>query len=72
MRVVIVGATGVVGRQLVPLPIGAGHEAVALSREPGPERVEVRTAALGNWFPALAAPSPRRFPAAPARLAADA
>lgn len=65
MRVVIASTTGVVGRHLVPLPIGAGHEMVALCRTPNPERAEVRAvavddepAALANWFPALAAPGP--------------
>ena len=32
MRVLVAGATGVVGRQLVPLLIGAGHEVVATTR----------------------------------------
>jgi nucleoside-diphosphate-sugar epimerase len=38
MRVVVAGATGVVGRQVVPLLGAAGHEVVALSRKPGPQR----------------------------------
>ena len=38
MRVVVAGATGVIGRQLVPLLTTAGHEVVALSRNPGPDR----------------------------------
>ncbi|UWE07603.1 NAD-dependent epimerase/dehydratase family protein [Actinacidiphila bryophytorum] len=37
MRVVVAGATGVVGRQVVPLLTAAGHEVVALSRKPGPQ-----------------------------------
>jgi nucleoside-diphosphate-sugar epimerase len=32
MRVLVAGATGVVGRQLVPLLTAAGHEVIALSR----------------------------------------
>ncbi|MFG1804944.1 NAD-dependent epimerase/dehydratase family protein [Streptomyces sp. NPDC049040] len=44
MRVVVAGATGVVGRQAVPLLAAAGHEVVALSRRPGPQRAAgVRT-----------------------------
>lgn len=38
MRVVIAGASGFVGRQLAPLLAGAGHQVVALSRHPDPER----------------------------------
>lgn len=34
MRVLIAGATGVIGRQAVPILIEAGHEVVALSRAP--------------------------------------
>ena len=32
MRVLVAGATGVVGRQLVPLLAGTGHEVVGTSR----------------------------------------
>lgn len=47
MRVVVAGATGVVGRKVVPLLTAAGHEVVALSRRPGPERAAgVRTLAV--------------------------
>ncbi|MFG3442369.1 NAD-dependent epimerase/dehydratase family protein [Nonomuraea sp. NPDC047897] len=35
MRVLVAGATGVIGRQLVPLLAAVGHEVVALSRTPG-------------------------------------
>ncbi|SDL87013.1 NAD-dependent epimerase/dehydratase family protein [Nonomuraea jiangxiensis] len=35
MRVLVAGATGVVGRQLVPLLRAVGHEVVGLSRSPG-------------------------------------
>src|SRR4051794_18706105 len=34
MRVFVAGATGVIGRQLVPLLQGAGHEVSALVRDP--------------------------------------
>ncbi|SEO48729.1 NAD-dependent epimerase/dehydratase family protein [Actinacidiphila rubida] len=34
MRVVVAGATGVIGRQVVPLLVEGGHEVVALSRAP--------------------------------------
>lgn len=47
MRVVIAGATGVVGRQVVPLLAAAGHEVVAVSRRPGADSGErVRTVAV--------------------------
>jgi nucleoside-diphosphate-sugar epimerase len=36
MRVLIAGATGVVGRKAVPLLASQGHEVVALSRRPAP------------------------------------
>ncbi|WP_067815765.1 NAD-dependent epimerase/dehydratase family protein [Actinomadura kijaniata] len=36
MRVLVAGATGVVGRRLVPLLTATGHEVVALSRRPRP------------------------------------
>ncbi|MGH8876347.1 MAG: NAD-dependent epimerase/dehydratase family protein [Stackebrandtia sp.] len=35
MRVLIAGATGVIGRRLVPLLSASGHEVIALSRTPG-------------------------------------
>ncbi len=35
MRVLVAGATGVIGRQLVPLLTSVGHEVVALGRSPG-------------------------------------
>lgn len=35
MRIFVAGATGVVGRRLVPLLVAQGHEVTALSRRPG-------------------------------------
>ncbi len=35
MRVLVAGATGVIGRQLVPLLTSVGHEVVGLGRSPG-------------------------------------
>jgi len=35
MKVLVTGATGVVGRRLVPLLIGAGHRVSAIARAPG-------------------------------------
>ena len=32
MRVFVAGATGVIGRRLVPLLLAAGHDVVALTR----------------------------------------
>ncbi|MFC4909135.1 NAD-dependent epimerase/dehydratase family protein [Actinomadura gamaensis] len=45
MRVLVAGATGVIGRRLVPLLKEAGHEPVALTRNPGAvrERLGVET-----------------------------
>lgn len=43
MRVLVAGATGVIGRQLVPLLRAVGHEVVGLSRSP---RADVRVDAL--------------------------
>ena len=34
MRIFLAGATGVIGRRLVPLLLAAGHEVVALTRDP--------------------------------------
>lgn len=45
MRVVVAGATGVIGRRLVPLLVTAGHEVVALSRDPGRDPVAADPAA---------------------------
>ena len=39
MRVLVAGATGVVGRALVPLLTSVGHDVISLSRTPGPGRV---------------------------------
>lgn len=56
MRVVVAGATGVIGRPLVPLLVAAGHEVVALSRHPGPAADEasgaVHTVAVDALDPA--------------------
>jgi nucleoside-diphosphate-sugar epimerase len=35
MRVFVAGATGAIGRQLVPRLVGAGHEVVAMTRDAG-------------------------------------
>jgi nucleoside-diphosphate-sugar epimerase len=44
MKVLVVGATGVVGRQLVPQLVAAGHEVIATSRSsPAPEVVGGQT-----------------------------
>jgi nucleoside-diphosphate-sugar epimerase len=43
MRVLVAGATGVIGRQLVPLLASAGHEVIGMARrDPGPARTRVR------------------------------
>lgn len=38
MRIVVAGATGCVGRRLVPALLSAGHEVIALSRDPATPR----------------------------------
>ncbi|MET7883177.1 NAD-dependent epimerase/dehydratase family protein [Streptomyces avermitilis] len=38
LRVFVAGATGVIGRALVPLLTSVGHDVTALSRTPGPGR----------------------------------
>ena len=45
MRVAVLGATGVIGRALVPELVAAGHDVVAVSRRPGPAAPGVDTAA---------------------------
>jgi nucleoside-diphosphate-sugar epimerase len=35
VRVFLAGASGVIGRQLVPLLVGAGHEVAGMTRSPG-------------------------------------
>ncbi|MFE6782870.1 NAD-dependent epimerase/dehydratase family protein [Streptomyces sp. NPDC057680] len=55
MRVLVAGATGVVGRQLVPRLEAAGHEVVGLSRR-GPRPVDVLDAGAVRRAVAEAAP----------------
>ncbi|MGE5292434.1 MAG: NAD-dependent epimerase/dehydratase family protein [Micromonosporaceae bacterium] len=45
MRVLVAGATGVIGRQLMPLLTAVGHEVTGLSRSPGNDR-------QGQWVTA--------------------
>ena len=37
MKVLIAGATGVIGRQLVPMLVDAGHDVTVLARADGSE-----------------------------------
>ena len=65
MRILVAGATGVIGRQLVPLLASAGHEVIGMAkRDPGvPARTRVRMVfadALDG--PAVAAAYSRRTP----------
>ncbi|MGW1932195.1 NAD-dependent epimerase/dehydratase family protein [Streptomyces sp. NPDC001919] len=55
MRVLVAGATGAVGRQMVPLLEGAGHEVVGISRR-GPRPVDVLDAGAVRRAVAEAAP----------------
>jgi len=43
MRVLVAGATGVIGRQLVPLLADAGHQVTGLSREQGTDLLDPDT-----------------------------
>jgi uncharacterized protein YbjT (DUF2867 family) len=59
MRVFVAGATGVIGQQLVPQLVAAGHHVVATTRSPG-KTAPLR--ALGAPWPSgkrSAVPSPR-------------
>lgn len=47
MRVVVAGATGCVGRRLVPALLSAGHEVLALSRDPDAPRAAALAAREG-------------------------
>ena len=54
MKVLVIGATGVVGRQLVPQLLTAGHQVVATSHShPAPEATvgQVAHRRLGRWTP---------------------
>lgn len=42
MRVLVAGATGVIGRELIPLLQGVGHEVAALTRSDGPRADALR------------------------------
>src|SRR5215831_3747325 len=46
MNVLVTGATGVVGRRLVPLLIGAGHRVTAIARAPGKREGLARIGAM--------------------------
>ena len=46
MRVFVAGATGVIGRRLVPALLGEGHQVTAMIRSPE-RREQVR--AIGSW-----------------------
>jgi nucleoside-diphosphate-sugar epimerase len=65
MRVFVTGATGALGRHLVPGLVAAGHEVTAATRAPGK---------VAQWLPYLAqvagAKPPRRVPAWLGRLLA--
>ena len=53
MRIVLIGATGLVGRLLLPKLAAAGHEVHALQRrEGGPSGITIHVAPPGEW-PAL-------------------
>ena len=51
MKVMVLGATGFIGRPLVHWLVGAGHEVVAVSRKPGEPSPNVATPALDRGDP---------------------
>ena len=64
MRVFVAGATGAVGRLLVPMLVAAGHEVTGISRtQAGTERIK----GLGATGVQVDAPTPGRSAARSAR-----
>ncbi len=59
MSVLITGATGFVGRRLCAVLAGAGHELVALSRDPEAAKSKVPQLAAAHAWDPLAAPAPK-------------
>ena len=67
MRVFVAGATGAIGRQLVPRLVGAGHDVVGMTRPESNQRVLRDMGAMPVVADALgsnrvAAAVPRRGP----------
>jgi uncharacterized protein YbjT (DUF2867 family) len=48
MRVFVAGATGALGRHLVPALVAAGHEVTATTRTPG-KVAQLREVARSRW-----------------------
>jgi uncharacterized protein len=57
LKVLLTGATGYLGRRLVPVLIAGGHEVSALSRDPANPRLRPAIASAHAWQP-LAGPPP--------------
>ena len=51
MRIFLAGATGAIGRQLVPLLVAAGHDVCGLTRDPA-KAVELPQAVIGSAYDA--------------------
>ena len=49
MRIFIAGATGVIGRRVVPLLLAAGHQITAVGRTPEKRAVLERMGAAAVW-----------------------
>jgi uncharacterized protein YbjT (DUF2867 family) len=62
MRILLAGATGVIGRQAVPVLAAAGHEVVGLARTPA-RLPDAEVVAADAWTrPPFSAPSWRPPP----------
>ena len=59
MKILVAGATGVIGRQLVPLLVKVGHEVAGLTRSPSKARILL----LPLLAQAVGAKPPFRIPA---------
>lgn len=72
MRMLLAGATGVIGRQAVLVLSAAGHDVIGLARttRPVPRRQGVTADILNVDATARAVHDPRPCPAWPARIAA--
>ena len=71
MRVFVAGATGAIGRQLVPRLVGVGHEVHGMTRSESKQAM-LHPAPLAEWLPTLAhdlgAKKPMRVPRFVGRL----
>ena len=57
MKIFVAGATGALGRRLVPMLVAGGHEVVGMTRTPG-KRGLVRRGQADEWILAHEPPVP--------------